>query len=152
MARIGLRNRLRKLEKRLRGPSPNRVLRYNPADLGDGPVSDDLPVLVSGYWRPGDNLASGQLSAFAGRFALVPDFGTTEAWEAAAEQQQRDLLAKARSRTDEPANVAPDSVGSSDSGDVPAPKRNGEKGKRFIELPNGRTFDRETGAYLTEGG
>jgi len=152
MARIGLRNRLRKLEKRRRGPSPNRVLRYNPADLGDGPGSDDLPVWVSGYWRPGENPASGPLGAFSGRFALVPDFGTTAAWEAAAEQQQRNLLAKARSRTDEPANVAPDSVGNSDSGDVPAPKRKGEKGKRFIELPDGRTFDRETGEYLTEGG
>lgn len=151
MARIGLRNRLRKLEKRHRGPSPNRVLRYNPADLGDGPVRDDLPVWVSGYWRPGENPASGPLSAFAGRFALVPDFGTTAAWEAAAEQQQRDLLAKARSRTDEPAAEAKaDIVGDSYSSDVPAPKRKGEKGARFIELPDGRTFDRETGEF--EGG
>lgn len=80
----------------------------------------------------------------------MPDFGTTAAWEAAAEQQQRDLLAKAPSRTDEPTNVVPNSVGNSDSGDVPAPKRKGEKGKRFIELPDGRTFDRETGEF--EGG
>jgi hypothetical protein len=41
-------------------------------------------------------------------------------------------------------------VGNSDSGDVPAPKRKGEKGKRFIELPDGRTFDRATGEF--EGG
>lgn len=144
MARIGLRNRLRKLEKRRRGPSPNRVLRYNPADLGDGPVSDDLPVWVSGYWRPGESPASGPLGAFSGRFALVPDFGTTAAWEAAAEQQQRDLLAKARSRSNEPA--APVSVGTI-AEDVSAPKRKGEKGRRYVELPDGRTFDRKTGEF-----
>lgn len=149
MARIGLKTRLSKLEKQRRKQSPNRVLHYDPAHLGDGPVGDDLPVRVVGYWRKGENPASGPLGAFAGRFALVPDFGTAAAWEAAAEQQQRALLAMARSRSNEPAAEAPASVGTI-AEDVPAPKRKGEKGKRYVELPDGRTFDRATGEF--EGG
>ncbi|HDQ4464832.1 TPA: hypothetical protein P9G65_005135 [Pseudomonas aeruginosa] len=149
MARIGLKTRLSKLEKQRRKQSPNRVLHYDPADLADGPISADLPVRVVGYWRKGENPASGPLHAFAGRFALVPDFGTAAAWEAAAEQQQRALLAMARSRSNEPAAEAPVSVGTI-AEDIPAPKRKGEKGKRYVELPDGRTFDRETGEF--EGG
>lgn len=107
MARIGLKARLSKLEKRRRKPSPNRVLHYSPADLASGPVSADLPVRVIGYWRKGENPASGPLGAFAGRFALIPDFGSAAEWEAAAERQQKELLATARSRTNEPATEAP---------------------------------------------
>lgn len=61
MARIGLKARLSKLEKQRRKASPNRVLHYNPADLAGGPVSADLPVRVVGYWRKGENPASGPL-------------------------------------------------------------------------------------------
>ena len=147
MARIGLKTRLSKLEKQRRKVSPNRVLHYNPADLAGGPVSADLPVRVVGYWRAGENPASGPLGAFAGRFALIPDFGSAAEWEAAAERQQKALLATARSRTNEPATEAPDIVGTI-AGDIPAPKRKGEKGARFVELPDGRTFDRTTGEFV----
>ncbi len=150
MARIGLKARLSKLEKQRRRQSPNRVLHYDPADLAGGPVSDDLPVRVVGYWRKGENPASGPLHAFAGRFALVPDFGTATAWEAAASKQQRAVIAVARSRTDEPANTAP-SVGSSFE-DMEAPRSANAKGRRFIELADGRTFDRETRQYVDEDG
>lgn len=147
MARIGLKARLSKLEKQRRKPSPNRVLHYSPADLAGGPVSADLPVRVAGYWRAGENPASGPLGAFAGRFALIPDFGSESCWEAAAERQQKELLATARSRTNEPATEAPDIVGTITE-DVPAPKRKGEKGARFVELQDGRTFDRATGEFV----
>lgn len=147
MARIGLKARLSKLEKQRRKASPNRVLHYNPADLAGGPVSADLPVRVVGYWRAGENPASGPLRAFAGRFALMPDFGSAAEWEAAAERQQKELLATARSRTNEPATEAPDIVGTI-AEDVPAPTRKGEKGARFVELADGRTFDRTTGEFV----
>lgn len=147
MARIGLKTRLSKLEKQRRKPSPNRVLHYNPADLAGGPVSADLPVRVVGYWRAGENPASGPLGAFAGRFALMPDFGSAAEWEAAAERQQKELLATARSRTNEPATEAPDIVGTT-AEDVPAPMRKGYKGARFVELADGRTFDRTTGEFV----
>lgn len=147
MARIGLKARLSKLEKQRRKVSPNRVLHYNPADLAGGPVSADLPVRVVGYWRKGENPASGPLGAFAGRFALMPDFGSAAEWEAAAERQQKELLATARSRTNEPATEAPDIVGTI-AEDVPAPMRKGEKSARFVELPDGRTFDRTTGEFV----
>jgi len=147
MARIGLKARLSKLEKQRRKPSPNRVLHYSPADLAGGPVSADLPVRVVGYWRKGENPASGPLGAFAGRFALMPDFGSAAEWEAAAERQQKALLATARSRTNEPATEAPDIVGTI-AEDVPAPTRKGEKGARFVELADGRTFDRTTGEFV----
>lgn len=92
--------------------------------------------------------------AYAGilapRVMLLPVF---DDWEAAAEAQQRELLAHSRSRhgSDERAPEAKAGiVGKGYSDDAPAPKRKGEKGKRFIELSDGRTFDRETGEF--EGG
>ena len=125
MARIGLKARLSKLENCHMKQGPNRVLCYNPADCADGPLSCDLPVWQVGYWRESENPAAGPLSAFAGRFVLVPDHGTVEDWEAAAEKQQRELLAVARSRTDEPAQVAPPSVGKSEAFTEAAPLQPG---------------------------
>jgi hypothetical protein len=43
-------------------------------------------------------------------------------------------------------------VGNRFDDDVPAPKRNGEKGRRFVELADGRTFDTETRQYVDEDG
>ncbi|MFA5627188.1 MAG: hypothetical protein WC965_06915 [Thiohalomonadaceae bacterium] len=147
MARIGLKARLAKLENRRVKQGPNRVLCFNPAVCADGQLSRDLSVWQVGYWREGGNPAAGPLRAFAGRFVLIPDHGTTAEWEAAAEQQQRELLARARSRTDEPAAVVPDIVGTI-ADDAPAPKRQGEKGVRFVELQDGRTFDKATGEFV----
>lgn len=152
MARIGLISRLAKLENRRRKQSPNRVLHYNPADLGEGPPSPDLPVWALGLWRQDENPACGPLRAFSGRFALMPDFGTAEEWEAAAEKQQKQLLAVARSRTNTPVEPNSASVGNGFKDDAPAPKRKGTKGQRFIELADGRTFDTESRQYVDDDG
>lgn len=88
----------------------------------------------------------------APRVMLLPVF---DDWEAAAEAQQRDLLARARSRhgSAEPAPEAKaDIVGNGFGDDVRAPLRKGEKGKRFIELSDGRTFDTETRQYVDADG
>lgn len=140
--------KLKRLEKR---QIKRRViaLEFDPAD---GPVSDDLPVRVVGYWRAGENAASGRLGAFSGHVILFPSFGGgAAAWEAAAAAQQRALIAHARSRTDEPTNTAPVSVGSSFE-DMEAPRSANAKGRRFIELADGRAFDRETRQYVDEDG
>lgn len=67
--------------------------------------------------------------------------------------QQKALQAVCRSRTNEPANTAPVSVGNRfEDNDAPAPKRKGTKGRRFIELADGRTFDSETRQYVDADG
>lgn len=147
MARIGLKNRIRKLENRRKVKSPNRVLHCRAQDVAA--YADNmaaLPVWQVGCCLPGGNPASGPLQAFPGRFALVPDFGSMADWEAAAARQQAELIAHARHRTNEPATEAPDIVGT--FGDVEAPKRKGAKGARFVELTDGRTFDRTTGEFV----
>lgn len=142
--------KLKRLEKR-QGKRRVIALEFDPADLADGPVSDDLPVRVVGYWRAGENAVSGRLGAFSGHVILFPSItGGAAAWEAAAAAQQRALIAHARSRTDEPGPAPVASVGTI-AEDVPAPKRKGEKGKRFIELADG-TFDTATRQYVNEDG
>lgn len=98
MARVGLKNRLARLENRRMGQSSNRVLRYNPANHDDGPEIADLHVWQEGFWRRGENPASGQLRAFTGRYVLIPDHGTEAEWEAATQKQQQELMALARSQ------------------------------------------------------
>ena len=83
---------------------------------------------------------------FARRVILVPTFSD---WEAACLAQQKALQAVCRSRTNEPANTAPPSVGKSEAFTEAAPLQPGTKRGRFIEM-NDRTFDRETGKFLDE--
>lgn len=151
MARLGMKSKLKRLEKRTGKRRVARVAVEYRVDATGTPTSPAVAAWLATP-SPGPQIVPTALcGAYKGllapRVMLLPVF---DDWEAAAEAQQRDLLARARSRTNEPTNVAPDSVGNSDSGDVPAPKRKGEKGARFIELPDGRTFDRETGEF--EGG
>lgn len=84
---------------------------------------------------------------FARRVILVPTFTD---WEAACLAQQKALQAVCRSRTNEPAQVAPPSVGKSEAFTEAAPLQPGTKRGRFIEMSDGRTFDRETGEFLEE--
>ena len=84
---------------------------------------------------------------FARRVILVPTFSD---WEAACLAQQKALQAVCRSRTNEPAQVAPPSVGKSEAFTEAAPLQPGTKRGRFIEMSDGRTFDRETGEFLEE--
>ena len=84
---------------------------------------------------------------FARRVILVPTFTD---WEAACLAQQKALQAVCRSRTNEPAQVAPPSVGKSEAFTEAAPLQPGTKRGRFIEMSDGRTFDRETGEFLED--
>ena len=87
---------------------------------------------------------------FARKVIAVPTFASDSAWEAACLAQQKALQAVCRSRTNEPAQLAPPSVGKSEAFTEAAPLQPGTKRGRFIELADGRTFDRETGEFLEE--
>jgi hypothetical protein len=82
-----------KLENRRGTKSTGRVLCYNRADRVDGPASPDLHVWQIGCGRQGENLTSGPLRAFTGRFMLIPDHGTDAEWMAALQKQQCELQA-----------------------------------------------------------
>jgi hypothetical protein len=151
MARIGLKNRITKLERKRHGkPRVVRVAVEYRVDVTGKPTSPAVSAWLSAP-SPGPlNVPDALLGAYRGilapRVMLVPVF---DDWEAAAERQQRELMAMARSRTNSPATQA-DNVGNGYGGDVEAPTLPGTKRKRFIELADGRTFDRETGEF--EGG
>lgn len=154
MARLGMKSKLKRLEKRTGKRRVARVAVEYRVDANGKPTSPAVAAWLS-YPHPGpESVPAALCGAYAGilapRVMLLPTFGTETDWATAAERQQKVLLAVARSRTNEPTNVAPDSVGIGYGGDIEAPTRKGEKGKRFIELPDGRTFDRVTGEF--EGG
>lgn len=86
---------------------------------------------------------------YARKVVAVPTFASDSAWEAACLAQQKALQAVCRSRTNEPAQIAPPSVGKSEVFTEAAPLQPGTKRGRFIEM-NDRTFDRETGKFLDE--
>ncbi|GEQ77876.1 hypothetical protein CTTA_4881 [Comamonas testosteroni] len=150
MARTGLRNRIRALEKRQSKKLPALyVLPYAvAADMK--PTSPEIAAWLS---APNPKLESapaallgGRLEHLAPRIILAPEFESMEAWETAAGSQQRALMAVARSRTNEPANVARVSVGNAFD-DTQAPTLSSGKSARFLELRDGRTFDRKTGKF-----
>ena len=87
---------------------------------------------------------------FARKVIAVPTFASDSAWEAACLAQQKALQAVCRSRTNEPAQIAPPSVGKSEAFTEAAPLQPGTKRGRFIEMSDGRRFDRETGEFLEE--
>lgn len=154
MARLGMKSKLKRLEKRTGKRRVARVAVEYAVDATGTPTSPAVAAWLStpcpGPLIVPDALLGAYRGILAPRVMLLPTFGTEADWCAAAERQQKQLLAVARSRTNMPAEAKADSVGNSYGDDVPAPLRKGEKGKRFIELPDGRTFDRETGEF--EGG
>lgn len=150
-------SRLKKLEAKLQPPRLQlRQLEY-PADATGSPQVDFWAAWLSTPTPRAENALQREIGPLAAmlapRVVLYPSFGSESDWETAAAKQQSELMAHARSRTNEPAQVAPPSVGNRfEDDDVPAPTRKGEKGRRFVELTDGRTFDTETRQYVDEDG
>lgn len=151
MARFGLKNRLAKLEnKRFAEYGTQLAVEYE-CDASGTPADAFMRD-----WLSGGVLAKKTQQradsppfrpVFARRVILVPTFSN---WEAACLAQQKALQAVCRSRTNEPTQVAPPSVGKSEAFTEAAPLQPGTKRGRFIEMSDGRTFDRETGEFLEE--
>lgn len=154
MSRIGLKSKLKRLERKRYGkPRAARVAVEYRVDVNGKPISPAVAAWLCTPCRGPLIVPDALLGAYAGilapRVMLLPVF---DDWEAAAEAQQRELMARARSRTNEPTNVAPVIVGNRFEDDVPATKQQGAKGRRFVELADGRTFDTETRQYVDEDG
>lgn len=148
-------SRLKKLEAKLQPPRLQlRQLEY-PADATGSPQGDFWAALVDGPSLIDRNALQREIGPLAAmlapRVVLYPSFASESDWETAAARQQAELKAVARSRTNEPvAEAKPDIVGTFD--DMEAPRPAGEKGRRFVELADGRTFDTETRQYVDEDG
>ena len=151
MARFGLKNRLAKLEnKRFAEYGTQLAVEYE-CDASGTPADAFMRDWLSGVAPAKKTQQRADLPPsrpiFARRVILVPTFSD---WEAACLAQQKALQAVCRSRTNEPANTAPPSVGKSEVFTEAAPLQPGTKRGRFIEMSDGRTFDRETGEFLEE--
>ena len=150
MARFGLKNRLAKLEnKRFAEYGTQLAVEYE-CDASGTPADAFMRDWLSGVAPAKKTQQRADLAPsrpiFARRVILVPTFTD---WEAACLAQQKALQAVCRSRTNEPAQIAPPSVGKSEVFTETAPLQPGTKRGRFIEM-NDRTFDRETGKFLDE--
>ena len=151
MARFGLKNRLAKLEnKRFAEYGTQLAVEYE-CDASGTPIDAFMRDWLSGVAPAKKTQQRADLAPFrpifARRVILVPTFTD---WEAACLAQQKALQAVCRSRTNEPAQIAPPSVGKSEAFTEAAPLQPGTKRGRFIEMSDGRTFDRETGEFLEE--
>ena len=151
MARFGLKNRLAKLEnKRFAEYGTQLAVEYE-CDASGTPADAFMRDWLSGVAPTKKTQQRADLTSsrpiFARRVILVPTFSD---WEATCLAQQKALQAVCRSRTNEPAQVAPPSVGKSEAFTEAAPLQPGTKRGRFIEMSDGRTFDRETGEFLEE--
>ncbi|MDS4074734.1 MAG: hypothetical protein RKO68_02030 [Candidatus Accumulibacter sp.] len=154
MARFGLKNRLAKLEnKRFAEYGTQLAVEYE-CDASGTPTDPFMRDWLSGVAPVKKTQQRADLAPFrpifARRVILVPTFASREAWEAALLKHQNELVALARSRTNAPTQTAPVSVGKSEAFTEAAPLQPGTKRGRFIELADGRTFDRETGEFLEE--
>ena len=151
MARFGLKNRLAKLEnKRFAEYGTQLAVEYE-CDASGTPADAFMRDWLSGVAPAKKTQQRADLAPsrpiFARRVILVPTFSD---WEAACLAQQKALQAVCRSRTNEPAQIAPPSVGKSEAFTEAAPLQPGTKRGRFIEMSDGRTFDRETGEFLED--
>lgn len=146
-------NRLKKLETR-RSKRRALALEFD-CDAAGAPTDPEMVAWLSTPALSAENAPAAFLERcrgiMNGRVILFPRFAGAAAWESAAAAQQRALIAHARSRTDEPGPAPVASVGSSFE-DMEAPRSANSKGRRFIELADGRTFDRETRQYVNEDG
>lgn len=154
MGRIGLKSKLKRLEKRQGKRRVNALALEFDCDATGAPISPEIGAWLSTPTPRPENAPAAFLARYAGilnrRVILCPRFSSEAAWEAACLAQQKALQAVCRSRTNEPAQVAPPSVGKSEAFTEAAPLQPGTKRGRFIELADGRTFDRETGEFLEE--
>ena len=153
--RIGLKTKLRKLEKRQGKRRVNRLALEYQIDASGAAIDLEIRAWLSEPNPRPENAPDALLAPYAGilnkRVILAPRYCSFEAWETAVAKQQNELEALARSRTNEPAQVAPPIVGiKSEAFTEAAPLQPGTKRGRFIEMSDGRTFDRETGEFLEE--
>ena len=154
MARVGLKSKLKRLEKRQGKRRVNCLALEYEIDASGAPIDPEVAAWLSTPNPRAENAPDALLAPYAGilnkRVMLAPRYCSFEAWEAAVSKQQSELIALARSRTNEPANTAPVSVGTKrEAINEAAPLLAGTKRGRFIEM-NDRTFDRETGKFLDE--
>ena len=149
--RIGLKTKLKKLEGKANMRFGTRLAVEYECDASGAPADAFMRDWLSGVAPTKKTQQRADLAPsrpiFARRVILVPTFSD---WEAACLAQQKALQAVCRSRTNEPAQVAPPSVGKSEAFTEAAPLQPGTKRGRFIEMSDGRTFDRETGEFLEE--
>ena len=148
--RIGLKTKLKKLEGKANMRFGTRLAVEYECDASGAPTCDVVRDWLLGVSPAKKTQQRADLAPsrpiFARRVILVPAFSD---WEAACLAQQKALQAVCRSRTNEPAQIAPPSVGKSEVFTEAAPLQPGTKRGRFIEI-NDRTFDRETGKFLDE--
>ena len=155
MARFGLKNRLAKLEnKRFVEYGTQLAVEYE-CDASGTPADAFMRDWLSGVAPAKKTQQRADLTPFrpiyARRVILVPTFASSSAWEAALLKHQNELVALARSRTNEPAKAAPVSVGTKrEAINEAAPLLAGTKRGRFIEMNDKRIFDREEGKFLDE--
>ena len=149
--RIGLKTKIKKLEGKANMRFGTRLAVEYECDASGAPTDAFMRDWLSGVAPAKKTQQRADLAPsrpiFARRVILVPTFSD---WEAACLAQQKALQAVCRSRTNEPAQVAPPSVGKSEAFTEAAPLQPGTKRGRFIEMSDGRTFDRETGEFLEE--
>ena len=155
MARVVLKSKLKRLEKRQSKRRVNRLALEYEIDATGAPTSPEIAAWLSTPNPRAENAPEALLAPYAGilnkRVMLCPRYCSLEAWEAALLKHQNELVALARSRTNEPAKAAPVSVGTKrEAINEAAPLLAGTKRGRFIEMSDGRTFDRETGEFLEE--
>ena len=155
MARLSMKSKLKRLEKRQGKRRVNCLALEYEVDSAGVPICAEVAAWLSTPNPRPENAPAALLEPYAGilnkRVMLVPRWQSPEAWEAAVSKQQSELIALARSRTNEPANTAPVSVGTKrEAINEAAPLLAGTKRGRFIEMSDGRTFDRETGEFLEE--
>ena len=149
--RIGLKTKLKTLEGKVNQKYGTRIAVEYECDANGTPADGFMRDWLSGVAPTKKTQQRADLTSsrpiFARRVILVPTFSD---WEATCLAQQKALQAVCRSRTNEPAQVAPPSVGKSEAFTEAAPLQPGTKRGRFIEMSDGRTFDRETGEFLEE--
>ena len=152
--RIGLKTKLKKLEGKANMRFGTRLAVEYECDASGAPTCDVVRDWLSGVTPAKKTQQRADLAPswpiFARKVVAVPTFASDAAWEAACLAQQKALQAVCRSRTNEPAQVAPPSVGKAEAFTEAAPLQPGTKRGRFIEMSDGRTFDRETGEFLEE--
>ncbi|PAS95612.1 MAG: hypothetical protein CGU28_11960 [Candidatus Dactylopiibacterium carminicum] len=155
MARVGLKSKLKRLEKRQSKRRVNRLALEYEIDATGVAIDPEVAAWLSTPTPRAENAPAAFLARYAGilnrRVMLCPRYCSFEAWETALLKHQNELVALARSRTNEPAKAAPVSVGTKrEAINEAAPLLAGTKRGRFIELNDKRIFNRETGKFLDE--
>lgn len=156
MARVGLKSKLKRLEKRQGKRRVNCLALEYEIDASGVPTNAEIAAWLSTPNPTLENAPAALLERYRGilskRVMLTARYCSFEAWESALLKHQNELVALARSRTNEPAKAAPPSVGTNRNEAIneAAPLQPGTKRGRFIEMSDGRTFDRETGEFLEE--